>query len=186
MRYIMRAILRLLGWKLVGTLPDEKKYVVIFAPHTSNWDFVLMLMVRFCFRMKVAYLGKHTLFKPPFGWFFKMFGGIPVERSSAHNVVDMAAEIIKSRDEIQFALAPEGTRSKKKYWKSGFYRIAQKAQVPILLTYIDSKKRHLGLGKLVQVTGDVEQDLQVIRDFYQDKPGIKPELASDIQFEEKK
>ncbi|NVK21608.1 MAG: lysophospholipid acyltransferase family protein [Kangiellaceae bacterium] len=186
MRYIMRFFLRLMGWKVVGQLPEEqKKYVVIFAPHTSNWDFVLMLMVRFCFKMKVAYLGKHTLFKPPFGWFFRMFGGIPVERSAAHNVVDMAANIIKERDEIQFALAPEGTRSKKPYWKSGFYHIALKAEVPILLAYMDSSKGVLGLGPLFYPTGVVEEDLEFLRDFYKDKPGIKPELASDIRFKER-
>lgn len=186
MRYIMKLILRLLGWKLVGQLPDEKKYVVIFAPHTSNWDFVLMLMVRFCFKMKIAYLGKHTLFKPPFGWFFRMFGGIPVERNSANKVVDQVAEIIKQREEIQFALAPEGTRSYKPYWKSGFYHIALKAEVPILMTFLNSKTKEIGLGELLYPCGNQEQDLGKIRAFYKDKAGIRPELASDIRFEEKR
>lgn len=186
MRYIMKALLRLLGWKLVGQLPEDKKYVVIFAPHTSNWDFVLMLMVRFCFKMKVAFLGKHTLFKPPFGWFFRMFGGIPVERSSAHNVVDEVAAIIKQREQIQFALAPEGTRSYKPYWKSGFYHIALKAQVPILMTFLNSNTKEIGIGDLFYPSGNQEQDLDVIRAFYKDKAGIKPELASDIRFEQKR
>ena len=87
MKTLMRALLKLFGWKQVGELPDFKKCVIIFAPHTSNWDFVFMLMVRFCFKMDVAFLGKHTLFKPPLGWFFKWLGGIPVERSSKNNVV---------------------------------------------------------------------------------------------------
>ncbi|ACV26891.1 phospholipid/glycerol acyltransferase [Kangiella koreensis DSM 16069] len=186
MRYIMKALLRLLGWRLVGQLPKDKKYVVIFAPHTSNWDFVLMLMVRFCFKMKIGYLGKHTLFKPPFGWFFRMFGGIPVERSSANNVVDQVAAIIKEREEIQFALAPEGTRSYKPYWKSGFYHIALKAEVPILMTFLNSKTKEIGIGDLLRPSGNQEQDLDVIRAFYKDKAGIRPELTSDIRFEEKR
>ncbi|WP_228638543.1 lysophospholipid acyltransferase family protein [Kangiella koreensis] len=182
----MKALLRLLGWRLVGQLPKDKKYVVIFAPHTSNWDFVLMLMVRFCFKMKIGYLGKHTLFKPPFGWFFRMFGGIPVERSSANNVVDQVAAIIKEREEIQFALAPEGTRSYKPYWKSGFYHIALKAEVPILMTFLNSKTKEIGIGDLLRPSGNQEQDLDVIRAFYKDKAGIRPELTSDIRFEEKR
>ncbi len=186
MRYIMKALLRLLGWKLVGQLPKDKKYVVIFAPHTSNWDFVLMLMVRFCFKMKIGYLGKHTLFKPPFGWFFRMFGGIPVERNSANNVVDQVAAIIKQKEEIQFALAPEGTRSYKPYWKSGFYHIALRAQVPIVMTFLDSKTKEIGIGDVLRPSGNQEQDLDVIRAFYKDKAGIRPELTSDIRFEEKR
>ncbi|WP_417446285.1 lysophospholipid acyltransferase family protein [Kangiella sp.] len=182
----MKALLRLLGWKLVGQLPKDKKYVVIFAPHTSNWDFVLMLMVRFCFKMKIGYLGKHTLFKPPFGWFFRMFGGIPVERNSANNVVDQVAAIIKQKEEIQFALAPEGTRSYKPYWKSGFYHIALRAQVPIVMTFLDSKTKEIGIGDVLRPSGNQEQDLDVIRAFYKDKAGIRPELTSDIRFEEKR
>ena len=186
MRYIMKALLRVLGWKLVGQLPEDKKYVIIFAPHTSNWDFVLMLMVRFCFKMKVAFLGKHTLFKPPFGWFFRMLGGVPVVRSSTNNVVDQVAAIIQERDEIQFTLAPEGTRSYKPYWKSGFYHIALKAQVPILMTFLDTKTKEIGIGDLLYPSGNQEQDLEAIRAFYNDKAGIKPELASDIRFEDKR
>lgn len=186
MRYIMKALLRLLGWRLVGQLPKDKKYVIIFAPHTSNWDFVLMLMVRFCFKMKIGYLGKHTLFKPPFGWFFRMFGGIPVERSSANNVVDQVASIIKEKEEIQFALAPEGTRSYKPYWKSGFYHIALRAEVPIVMAFLNSKTREIGIGDLLRPSGNQEQDLDVIRAFYKDKVGIRPELTSDIRFEEKR
>lgn len=181
----MRAILRLLGWKLVGEMPQSKKAVFIFAPHTSNWDFVIMMIARFCFKMKPAYLGKHTLFKPPFGWFFKMLGGIPVERSNSHNVVDQVVKIIKQRDEIALALAPEGTRSKTDKWKSGFYYIALKAKVPLVLAFLDTETRTLGLGKVLELTGDKDTDMQQIRDFYQDKKGFKPELASDIRLEVK-
>lgn len=181
----MRAILGLFGWKVVGEMPADKKVVFIFAPHTSNWDFVVMMAARFCFKMKPAYLGKHTLFKPPFGWFFRMLGGIPVERSSSHNVVEQVVKIIDERDEIALALAPEGTRSKTNCWKSGFYHIALKAKVPLVLAFLDTKTRTLGLGKVLELTGDQELDMDNIKEFYQDKIGFKPEQTSDIRLEVK-
>ncbi|WP_223668928.1 lysophospholipid acyltransferase family protein [Kangiella shandongensis] len=186
MRNIMRALLRLLGWKLEGELPGFKKCVIIFAPHTSNWDFVLMLITRFCFKMDVAYLGKHTLFKPPFGWFFRWVGGIPVERASKNDVVQQVVAEIKRREGIQLALAPEGTRSKKQYWKSGFYHIAVQAEVPIVFTYLDTKTKTIGVGEYIQPTGDIQLDMNKIKSFYKDKMGIRPELASDIQIKDKR
>ncbi len=185
MRYIMRGLLRLFGWKVVGEMPESKKAVFIFAPHTSNWDFVIMMIARFGFKMKPAYLGKHTLFKPPFGWFFRILGGIPVERSNSHNVVDQVVDIINQREEIALALAPEGTRSKTNKWKSGFYHIALKAEVPLVLAFLDTNTRTLGLGDIIELTGDQELDMQKIRNFYQNKIGIKPELTSDIRLEVK-
>ncbi|GAA4355390.1 lysophospholipid acyltransferase family protein [Kangiella marina] len=182
----MRALLRLFGWKVVGKLPKVDKCVLIFAPHTSNWDFVLMLMTRFCFKMDVAYLGKHTLFKPPLGWFFRWVGGIPVERSTKSNVVKQVVSQISERDKVQLALAPEGTRSKKPYWKSGFYHIAVQAGVPIVFTYLDTSTKTLGIGDFIQPTGDIQSDMDKIRDFYKDKSGIRPELASDIEVEGKR
>lgn len=181
----MQALLKLLGWTLVGDLPQVKKSVIIFAPHTSNWDFVLMLMVRFCFKMDLAFLGKHTLFKAPFGWFFKVLGGIPIERSTKSNVVEQVVAEINRRDSIQLALAPEGTRSKKPFWKSGFYHIAVQAGVPIVFTFLDAKTRTIGVGDLIQPTGDIALDMDKIRDYYKDKLGIKAGLTSDIRIEDK-
>lgn len=181
----MKPLLRLFGWKVVGELPKFDKCVMIFAPHTSNWDFVLMLMTRFCYKMDVAYLGKHTLFKPPLGWFFRWVGGIPVERSTKKNVVKQIVEKIQERDRVHLAIAPEGTRSKKPYWKSGFYHIAFQADVPIVFTFLDTKTKTLGIGDFIHPTGDIQSDMNKIRDFYNDKLGIKPELASDIQIEDK-
>lgn len=182
---MMRGILRLLGWKVVGELPEDKKAVIIFAPHTSNWDFVLMMMTRYCFAFNAAFLGKHTLFKAPFGWIFRWFGGIPVERSKAHNVVDNVAEVIKQRESVHLAIAPEGTRSKTKKWKSGFYHIALKAEVPVILTFLDTKTRTLGIGPTLHLTGSIQQDVEFFKEFYQDKHGIREELASDVRIEER-
>ncbi len=185
MRIIFKPLLKAFGWTLIGEQPPHKKCVYIFAPHTSNWDFVIMMMARFCFKMKPAYLGKHTLFKPPFGWFFRMLGGIPVERSSTNNVVDQVAKIFEQRENVHLALAPEGTRSKTNKWKSGFYHITLKAGVPLGLAFLDTKTKTLGIARYIELTGNLDDDMQAIRDFYKDKIGFKPELTSDIRLEVK-
>ena len=184
MKTIARVLLRLFGWRLVGEAPNVARCVVIFAPHTSNWDFPLLLLVKFAFDAPVNYFGKHTLFRPPFGWFFRMTGGIPVVRHERHHVVDDAARLFAERDELWLALSPEGTRDKTDHWKTGFYRIARAASVPLLLTFIDASKKECGLGGLVELTGDAERDLERLRAFYSTKRGIRPELASTIRFRE--
>ncbi len=177
----MRGTLRLCGWKVVGELPPFPRSIFIIAPHTSNWDFFWLLMFRFCYRLQPAFLGKHTLFKPPMGWFFRILGGIPVERSRAHDVVTRIAGILASRDRIQLALAPEGTRSKTEFWRSGFYFIAMKAKLPICLIFIDAKTRRLGFGPILFPSGDIDKDMELIRGFYDNKTGIRPEKKSSIQ-----
>lgn len=179
----IRALLRLGGWELVGSAPEVRRCVVIFAPHTSNWDFPILLLVRFAFDRRVRYLGKHTLFRPPFGWFFRATGGIPVDRSRPHDVVRSIARRISDEDELWLAMAPEGTRQRTDHWKSGFYHIALEAKVPVLLAFIDARRRECGLGPLIELSGDAERDLERLRAFYADKAGIHPELASDVRFE---
>lgn len=182
---MMKGLLRLCGWKLVGEFPSHQKQLVIFAPHTSNWDFVYMMMARFCFNMKPAFLGKHTLFKAPYGWFFRILGGIPVNRSSSHNVVDQIVNVVDARDEVALVIAPEGTRSKTDRWKSGFYHIASKAKLPITLAFLDTASKTLGFGGSFELSGDMDKDMETIRKFYHDKVGIKAELASDIRIKRK-
>lgn len=179
---IARFLLSLFGWRLVGKPPDVDRCVVIFAPHTSNWDFPLLLLVKLAFGRKVHYFGKHTLFRPPFGWIFRLTGGIPVVRHKRRNVVQRAVEVFSERKELWLALSPEGTRDKTDHWKSGFYRIARAAKVPVLLAFIDARKKECGLGELVEITGDVERDLERLRAFYATKRGLHPELESTIRF----
>jgi 1-acyl-sn-glycerol-3-phosphate acyltransferase len=181
-RFLARALLRSFGWRLVGHAPDVGRCVVIFAPHTSNWDFPLLLLVRFAVGGPVHYLGKHTLFRPPFGWFFRLTGGIPVVRHQRRHLVKKAVRLFRERPALWLALSPEGTRDKTDHWKSGFYRIALAARVPVLLAFVDAAKKECGLGGLLELTGNVERDLGTIRAFYEPKRGIHPELASTIRF----
>lgn len=174
-------LLNRLGWQVVGEVPNVRQCVIIFAPHTSNWDFPIMYLTKLAKGVKVNFLGKHQLFRWPIGWFFRWLGGIPVVRHEQHNVVDASIQAFKDNPDLYLALAPEGTRSKTDYWRTGFYHIAVGAGVPLQLAFLDCRTRTLGLGPLLNLTGDIEKDFARLRAFYQDKQGYKPELASAIQ-----
>jgi 1-acyl-sn-glycerol-3-phosphate acyltransferase len=182
MRWLARSLLGAFGWRLVGEPPDAPRCVVIFAPHTSNWDFPLLLLLRGAAGRRVSYLAKHTLFRFPFGWFFRASGALPVERSEHHDLVDKLARSFRELPELWLAMSPEGTRARTDHWKSGFYYIALEARVPVLLAFIDARRRECGLGALIELTGDVTHDLARIAAFYADKQGIVPERASEIRF----
>jgi 1-acyl-sn-glycerol-3-phosphate acyltransferase len=175
-------LLKLAGWQLVGHAPDVPRCVVIFAPHTSNWDFPIMLLVKFAFGRRVHYLAKHSLFRFPIAWFFHATGGIPVERSEAHDLVATLAREFERRSSLWLAVAPEGTRSKLDHWKSGFYHIALAAHAPVLFAFLDARSKQCGLADLIELSGDEERDLARIRAFYATKQGIHPERASEIRF----
>jgi len=174
-------ILQRLGWTLVGAAPSVPKCVFIFAPHTSNWDFIVMYLAKIAKGVNVNFLGKHTLFRWPYGWFFRWLGGIPVVRHEKHNVVDDSIHAFAQNAHLWLAMAPEGTRSKTDYWRSGFYHIAVGAKVPVQLCFLDTTKRELGLGPVIELCGNIEQDFETLRNFYGAKRGIKAELASTIQ-----
>ena len=180
MKAFARWLLRCFGWTLVGDLPDIKKCVIIFAPHTSNWDFIIMYVFKMSTGVRANFLGKHQIFRFPFGWFFRALGGIPVVRHQKHNVVDESVGAFADNERLWLAMAPEGTRSKTDYWRTGFYHIAVGAKVPLLLSFLDSKTKTLGLGPVLHLSGDIEADFADIRAFYQDKHGIRPALASTI------
>jgi len=175
-------LLRFFGWQLVGKLPKEKKYVIIIGPHTSNWDFIIFLLVKSSYKLKLVFIGKHTIFIWPFSLFLRKIGGIPVERSGAHNVVDTIVDEFALRDEMIFALSPEGTRSYLDHWKSGFYHIATKANVPVQCAFLDVRSKKLGWGPMFHLTDNKDVDLEKIASFYSDKIGFKPEKSSKIIF----
>lgn len=181
-RTLARVLLRLSGFRLVGVPPQLPQLVVVFAPHTSNWDFVIMVLVKFAYGARVSYLAKHTLFESPFGWLFRALGGIAVKRDRAHNMVEQVAEWFAKSEQLWLALAPEGTRAKTDHWKTGFYRIALRVRVPLLLTFIDTSRRECGICGLLELTGNPEIDLEALRNHYGAKRGIRPEQASDIRF----
>jgi 1-acyl-sn-glycerol-3-phosphate acyltransferase len=179
---LAKLLIKWLGWTLVGQMPIEKKVVAIVAPHTSNWDFFICVLVKFALKIDLVFIGKHTIFIGPVGWLLRKMGGLPVDRSSAHNVVDTIVDEFNKRDQMIFALSPEGTRSYLPHWKSGFYYIARKANVPVQIFFLDAKSKTLGWGPLIHLTDDKDADLARIKEFYRDKQGFKPEKFSEIVF----
>lgn len=173
---IARAFWATSGYKLRSEpLPIEGSAVLIGAPHTSNWDFVFMLAI--CWRTGFAplWLGKHTLFKAPFGGIMRALGGIPVNRTNPGRLVeDVVSKMATGKHFL--VITPEGTRGRRKLWKSGFYRIATDARLPVVLAFVDSATHTAGFGKAITLTGDVKADMDVVREFYADKRGIRPDL----------
>jgi 1-acyl-sn-glycerol-3-phosphate acyltransferase len=177
-------ILSAVGWRLVGELPKLDKYVIVVAPHTSNWDFFIFIVVKMITGIQIVFIGKHTIFIGPIGWVLRKIGGLPVNRSGSHNVVDTIVDEFNRRDKMIFALSPEGTRSYLKHWKSGFYHIARKANVPVLAAFLDTQTKTIGWGPLFELTEDKHADLERLAAFYQDKKGFRPEKYSNPVFRE--
>jgi len=175
LRLLAIVLLKLFGWKAVGKPVEGARFVLIGAPHTSNWDFPLMLMVVLKLRLRVFWMGKHTLFPFPVGWFMKWLGGIPVNRSKAQNLVEQTVQQYREHPQLVVLVPPEGTRAKVKEWKTGFYHIAVNAGVPILMGYVDAATKQAGLADFFHPTGDIEKDMPAIRAFYADKVGLNPE-----------
>jgi len=168
LRAVSRACLRLAGWRIEGALPaGVRKCVLIAAPHTSNWDLPYTLMTAFVLRLNVYWIGKASLFRPPFGPLMRWLGGIAVQRDQANNLVAASVAALKAADgPVQLIVPPEGTRGKATRWKTGFYYIAVGAEVPILLAFMDYADKRAGLGPVFQPSGDVERDMAAIQAFY--------------------
>jgi 1-acyl-sn-glycerol-3-phosphate acyltransferase len=167
MKLLYKFIWWLVGWKIIGDVPkDEKKYIIIAAPHTSNWDFLIGISMKSIVDFDSKFLGKKTLFRPPFGWFFRMMGGYPVDRSKKSNVVDQVVGIFNRHEEFIIAIAPEGTRGNVNEWKTGFYHIANGAQVPIVRMVIDRRKKQVEIFSPFYTTGDFITDMIKIKEVY--------------------
>jgi len=175
----------MLGWTIHADYPDVQNYVLIAAPHTSNWDFPLGILAAKAINLKIYWLGKHTIFRWPFGWFFRVLGGIPVHRDQALNVIQQMADLFAHSEQLILALAPEGTRTRTDYWRTGFYHIAWTANVPIAMGYLDYGQKQVGLGGTFYPGDDVEAVFSQIRQFYKDRRGKYPENASLIQVRKK-
>ena len=174
-RSVMLFWYKMMGWKIVGTLPPQTKFVIIAAPHTSNWDLPFMLAVGMSARIKVYWMGKDSIFKPPFGGLMRKLGGVSIDRSAKNNVVEQMAAEFDKRDEFILAVAPEGTRSGVKRWKTGFYHIAHQAQVPIVLGFLDYEKKTGGIAQILVPSGDCDLDLIEIKKFYRTVKGKYPD-----------
>lgn len=175
--------MRLLGWRFSGTRPPHDKFVAIGAPHTTNWDFLLFLAVVSHFRIRARAIGKHTLFRWPFGGLMRRLGLIPIRRDSGEGMVQQMVEEFAAADEMALVIAPEGTRRRTEYWRSGFYRIATAAEVPIVLAFIDFPSRTAGIGSIIYPSGDIAADMAKIRDFYAPFQGRHPENQGPIRLQ---
>ena len=176
-RVIGREGLRLAGWKVEHNFPDVAKMVLIVAPHTSNWDFVVGFWAYLALDIAATWFGKHTLFRGPFGAIFRHFGGIPIHRESvsAGSIVDLYVAEFERRDRMVLAIAPEGTRRKVTEWKSGFYRIAVKAGVPIVPVVLDYGRRRVSIGAPFFPTGDWERDIPLIKGLFRADQALRPD-----------
>ena len=172
---ISRIILKIIRWRVVGSIPsDQRKYVLIVAPHTSNWDFVLFVLAVSVLRLKPSVLIKSTLFVGPLGWFLRYCGGIPVNRSQASSLVSYIASIYQENEDFVLIVTPEGTRSPNANWKRGFHHVATAAQVPIVIVYVDSVIKTIGVEGMMEPSDDVDGDLIKLKKFFDTKSGLKP------------
>ena len=174
-------LLRALGWRVVLAQPMPLRCVVVFYPHTSNWDFPVGLMAKWMLGIHFRFIGKHTLFAGPLGPMFVRWGGIPVDRRESTGVIARLAERFAAETDFRLAIAPEGTRSRTGHWKSGFYHLARAAGVPVALAFIDYARREVGVGAHIELTGDVDADMARIAAFYAGKVGKRPANAGPIR-----
>jgi 1-acyl-sn-glycerol-3-phosphate acyltransferase len=177
---LARRILKWFGWELAGRFPDLPKYVLVGAPHTSNWDFPLAMLLMYGGGVRFNWIGKESLFRGPMSGFFRGLGGIPVRRERNSNFVAQIVEAFDHSNHLIIAIAPEGTRSLAKRWKTGFYYMALGAQVPLVLGFVDYRRRQVGVGPVVYPSEDIEATFAELRLFYADKTGKYPHKQGEI------
>jgi 1-acyl-sn-glycerol-3-phosphate acyltransferase len=176
-------ILGLFGWRVEVVPPPEPRGIIVVYPHTSNWDFPIGYLTRLAMAVPISFVGKDELFRWPLGVLLRKMGGIPANRRESTGLIGQLAAEFRGRDWMWLAIAPEGTRKHVPRWKSGFYRLALEADVPVGLAYIDYATRRVGLRDYVRMTGDPEGDMARVRAAYAGKVGLRPELAGEIRLE---
>ncbi|WP_333617885.1 1-acyl-sn-glycerol-3-phosphate acyltransferase [Dietzia sp.] len=181
-RLIARAYWKICRWRLVTQPAPERPTVLLGAPHTSNWDFILMLGIAWRLGMRIKWVGKDVLFRGPAGPFMRALGGIPVDRNNAGAVVTELVDELRTGAPFGLVITPDGTRGGHTHWKTGFYRIARESGLPVTLGFVDRSTRTTGLGPTFELTGDVAADMDRIRAFYSDKSGFHPKKAIEPRF----
>ena len=173
------------GYKVVGDYPRQQS-ILIVAPHTSNWDFfyLLALGLQLGKMDQIAWMAKHTLFWGPVGYILRSLGGIPVNRKKSNNTVRTTVEHLQKNEDLFLAMSPEGTRRRTRHWKKGFYYLARKAELPVCLVFLDYQNKRLGFGPLVHLTGNEQEDLKPMQDFYQAEWARYPEDFGQPSFAE--
>ena len=182
--WIGRLVLGAGGFQVVGEPPKEPRLVIIGAPHTSGWDLPFTLATTYVLGVRMHWMGKHTLFEGPLGPLLRALDGVPVDRGAAGDVVSQMARAFAERGQFLLAMAPQGTRLKTDYWKSGFYRIAVAADVPIACGFVDYEHRTCGIGAVIHPSGDVRSDMDRVRAFYRDIRGKHPERETEPRLRE--
>jgi 1-acyl-sn-glycerol-3-phosphate acyltransferase len=165
--------LRVMRWRVEGDIADHPKYVAIVAPHTTNWDFVVGLAARYALRLDASWLGKHTLFRPPFGWIMRRWGGIAVDRTASHDVVSQTVVTFSKRSRVFLVITPEGTRKQVSRWRTGFWHIAKGAGVPILPIVFNWRDRVIRIGAPFFPGSDVDADVMTLQSSFADASGLR-------------
>ena len=166
-KFIGRFLITLFGWNFSAAIPDQKKLIIIVAPHTTNWDLVVAAAGMLCIGIKASWLAKSSLFKRPFGWIFSGLGGIPVDRERHSNLVEQTAVAFEKRDSLVLVLAPEGTRKKVTKWRTGFYYIALQAKVPIVPATLDHRQKLFKMGQAFYPTGNFDEDMAELKSYFE-------------------
>ena len=174
MRWLALIIFKVSGWKASGAKPRIPKYIIIAAPHTSNWDFVYTVCLAFILGIEPRIMMKSTWFCWPMGPFLRWLGAVPIDRSRSHNVVAQSILTFNKHNRMVLVVPPSGTRKKVSYWRSGFYHIAKGAGVPVVLGYLDYRRKVGGVGPTIDITGHMERDMKSIQDFYEHIEGKYP------------
>jgi 1-acyl-sn-glycerol-3-phosphate acyltransferase len=173
-RYIARVMLSASGWKVSGSIPNEERLIIVAAPHTSNWDWVLAMLTILALNANIRWIGKSSIFKTGFAWFFQWLGGIPVDRDNPSSLIERVKDIVSKEKGLMIGVAPEGSRQKVDRWKTGFLRIAEITQSKILLFSIDSPTKNIQIGKIFNPIGNNDDNLRLIKDYYRNFKGINP------------
>ena len=170
-QWLAQSIMSLFGWRIAAEIPNLPKFVLVGAPHTSNWDFLLTMSTLYALGVDISWLAKRSLFRPPFKGLMEWLGGVPVDRANkGAGIVEQTVAAFNQREKFIIAVMPEGTRSKVREWKTGFYHIAEKADVPLVLVRFDYGRKVMGIGPTIEPTGDITADMKIIKSHY---AGIK-------------
>ena len=183
-RGLARVVLKIGGWRVEGDRPAASSYVLIAAPHTSNWDFIWFIAMALFKDVPVRWLGKHTLFRGPLGYLMRALGGLPIERSSQQGYVAQIAGLFCTPEPVVLVFPAEGTRGRVPHWKSGFYHVARQAEVPVVLGFLDYARKCGGFGPEIMMTGNLDADMDRLRAFYRGIIGRHPEKQGPIRLRE--
>lgn len=176
-QWLGKIVLGSFGWQIIGSIPNEERILIVAAPHTSNWDFIIAIAALFALNVNVKWLGKDSLFITGIAWFFKWLGGIPVNRKNPSSLIEYVVQTVEKEKGLIIGVAPEGSRKKVGRWKSGFLRIAKQTEAKILFLSIDAPAKTLKIGEIFEPSGDNESDISFVMNYFKQFKGINPDQS---------